>query len=381
MTSSKKQDFLEQALGIPFTTGNNVNMLNNGDEIFPAMLSAIEGSQKSIEFLTFVYWKGDVAVAFADALSQKAREGVTVRVLLDAFGSSDMDKSLVDKMRSSGVEVHLFREVSKRLFRFDFRTHRKILICDGVVGFTGGVGIASEWEGDARNPEEWREIHFEIHGPAVRGLSAAFWDNWIEVDALPKPPLFVEDSHDPGTDLLQVVRSSSGSEANEAFKLLYTIIALSEKHLDIVTPYFVPQDELRTMICQKAREGVEVRLLIPGAYTDRRFERIEAARYFDSLLDAGVKIFLYQKTMIHTKLIISDDDLVMFGSLNFNRRSMSKDEEIGVVALSKELNSKLKSSYEADLQDSKLIDRSEWSGPGLSKILFHKIVTPFRAQM
>ena len=186
----RRRHYFETLLGVRFGGGNAVRLLRNGDEIFPAMLRAIDAAEHRIEFLTFVYWTGDIAQQFADALSAKAREGVTVRVLLDAFGAKKMPERWVKQMQAAGVSVRWFRPL--RLLKpwsWDNRTHRKVLVCDQQIGFTGGVGIAREWEGNARHPGECRETHLEIRGPAVQQLAGAFWDNWLETEPNDGPPL------------------------------------------------------------------------------------------------------------------------------------------------------------------------------------------------
>jgi cardiolipin synthase len=173
--------FLEQTLGIPFTSGNDIRVLKNGDMIFPAMLDAIRQSKERVEFLTFVYWTGNIAHEFAKALAKKAEEGVEVFVILDSFGTAKMPNELFELMKKKGVQIETFRPLPQwKIWKIDNRTHRKVLICDGEIAFTGGVGIASEWEGDARDTNEWRDTHFQIKGQAVFGLQAAFMENWIE---------------------------------------------------------------------------------------------------------------------------------------------------------------------------------------------------------
>jgi len=373
--------YLENALGIPFTYGNTVQPLNNGEEIFPAMLSAIESSREHIEFLTFIYWQGDIAQRFADALSERAQTGVEVRVLLDAFGCSRISDALVQEMKDSGVQVQWFRQIRRSLINYDWRTHRKILVCDGRIGFTGGVGIAAEWEGNARNPNEWRETHFAIRGPAVKALSGSFWDNWVEDNETPVDRLTANPGERPRGVPLQVISSNSGYRVSNAHKVLHAMISLSQSRLDIVTPYFVPAPSLRQKLREKAQAGVKVRVMIPDNYIDKRFERRESERYFRGLLDAGVMIFLYRKTMIHTKLIICDNDLVLLGSINFNRRSLLKDEEIGVVAANDDFAGAIRKVYERDLRDAHRINPHEWRGPGLFKTACHLAAKPFRNQL
>ena len=187
--ASRYRRALEGVIGVPATEGNRVDVLRNGDEIFPAMLEAIGGAEHTVDLLTFVYWKGEVGRAFADALAERARVGVRVRVLLDGWGARTIERSLVALLEESGVAVRWFRPLGRlHLGQFNHRTHRKVMIVDERVGFTGGVGIADEWQGDARNADEWRDTHFRVRGPAVDGLRSAFLDNWLETD----PTLFDE---------------------------------------------------------------------------------------------------------------------------------------------------------------------------------------------
>ncbi|WP_309381885.1 phospholipase D-like domain-containing protein [Cerasicoccus frondis] len=373
--------YMENALGIPFTYGNTVEPLENGDEIFPAMLSAIRSSHDHIELLTYIYWTGDVAKEFADALSERAMAGVTVRVVLDSFGCADMKREFIDEMIEAGVHVQWFRSVRKSVLKFDWRTHRKILICDGRIGFTGGVGIAAEWEGDARNPDEWRETHFCIRGPAVKALSGAFWDNWVEESPIPLKLMTANPNERPNGIPLQVVRSNSGYRTSDAYKVLCALISLATERLDIVSPYFVPEPTLLRQLCERAENGVRVRILIPDTYTDKRFERVESARYFDDLLQAGAEIHLYKKTMIHTKMVLCDEQLGLFGSINFNRRSLLKDEEIGVVVGSSSFVQRMREIYEGDLKHAVRLDPKQWRGPSATEVLLQQLMTPFRDQL
>ncbi len=378
---ASRKAYLEQLLGTPFTAGNEVRALHNGDAIFPVMLDAIHASRHSIEFLTYIYWTGDVAQEFARALAERARNGVKVKVLLDAYGCLEMKEKWIEVMKEAGVKVHFFRPARKVLYRYDKRTHRKVMVCDGKVAFTGGVGIAKEWEGDARNASEWREIHYRIEGPAVNGLRGAFWDNWAECDALPTDPIEATHPHESKNTALLVLRSGSDSRVSEVYKALHGLISQAEHSIDIITPYFVPCDDLLALLCKKARHGVQVRILLPGKYTDQRFERIESTRYYSKLTKCGVEVYLYQKTMIHTKLFLCDDDMVMFGSLNFNHRSVHQDEEIGVIANDPALNSQLMKSFEADLSDALPVGETEWAEPSLWQRVMHVLLKPLRKQL
>ncbi|WP_372638611.1 phosphatidylserine/phosphatidylglycerophosphate/cardiolipin synthase family protein, partial [Fodinibius sp.] len=338
---------LESTVGIPFSSGNAIRVLKNGKEIFPAMLDAIGNARHQIDFLTFVYWKGDIAERFARLLGKKAKEGVGVRVILDCFGAAFMPRELVEHMEKCGVEVEWIRPVKRwKIWKSDNRTHRKILICDGNIAFTGGVGIAEEWEGDARNPSEWRETHFRVEGPAVRGLQSAFLENWIETghqlhDGLPwhedDGEIRLPDELSIKEIPLQVVRTSASVLWSDIVILYRTLVDMAQESIRITTAYFNPNEDMVTQLCEAAQRGVEVHIMIPGEHMDKRVANIAGGDRFHPLLKAGVNLWFYQKTMMHSKVIVVDDYVSCIGSANFNHRSMLKDDEVNMTALSAEL--------------------------------------------
>ena len=339
----------EVALGTPFVGGNRLRVLRNGIEIFPAMLDAIDHAETSIELLTFVYWRGDIARRFAAALSQRAAAGVDVKVLLDALGASQMDQGLIEEMRESGADVQWFRpKKSMKVWKLDQRTHRKVLVCDDLVAFTGGVGIASEWEGDARDPSEWRETHFEVRGPAVRLLRGGFYTNWEETGAHTYPVEPVRRVEQAGDVWLQVVLASSSVHWNDIATLLRTSIASARRSLRITTAYFVPDDVTMQLLIDAARRGVHVELLLPGPHIDHRVSELAAEAHFEPLLEAGVEIWIYQRTMLHAKLMTIDGEVAVLGSANFNHRSMLKDEELCLVTTDRATIELLDRHFEED---------------------------------
>lgn len=274
---------LASILGTDFESGNEITVLRNGQQIFPAMLEAIAGARESVDLLTFIYWKGEIAGRFAETLAKKAEEGVRVRVVLDAFGANEMSRRLVDQMRSGGVEVRWFRPFSfwhlKRSIR---RTHRKVLVCDGRVGFTGGVGIASEWEGDARSSDEWRDTHVRVRGPAACGLRASFLANWLETGG----SLEMSDLHraapsmPDGSDV-QVVSKPGVWGWSKVMSAFMVSLKLARKRVRITTPYFVPGDIMVRELLTARQRGVAVEVLMPGLQTDERtVQHAGEARYF-----------------------------------------------------------------------------------------------------
>lgn len=377
------QQALEQTIGVPFTEGNSVTVLKNGDEIFPSMKDAVSKAQESISFLTFVYWQGDIAVEFAELFSKKAKEGVRVKVLLDSYGAFPMRQELVDLMMDSGVEVVWFRPLSRwKVWKMDNRTHRKILICDEKTAFTGGVGIAEEWTGDARNKDEWRETHFKIEGPAVEGIKAAFTENWIEAgNELEINRSETSTLHKNGSAKIQTVRTSASVRWSDIVLLYQSLIELAEKRILIQTAYFNPDEKLVELLAKRAKEGVEVKIIIPGKYTDQRATKIMAGYSFERLLEAGVELFYYQKTMMHAKVIMIDDELSCIGSANFNHRSMLKDDEINLVMIDKSIFQELFTHFQEDLKYCERITNFRWKKRDSVKRALEVIIRPFRQQL
>ncbi len=354
---------IEGVIGVPATEGNGIDVLRNGDEIFPAMLEAIERAECTIDFLTFVYWEGSIGREFAERLVDRARAGVRVRVLLDAWGAKPIERTLVSSMERAGVGVRWFRPLPRlRPNELNHRTHRKVLIVDEAVSFAGGVGIADEWLGDARSPAEWRDTHFRIRGPAVDGLRAAFLDNWAETDRELFDPAIdrFPDQPKAGQVVAQCVRGASETGHSDVFTLFRALCQAAVQHLRITTAYFVPDDEIVRRLCTAAERGVEVELLIPGPHADKRFVQLAGEAAYAELLDRGVAIWTYQPSMLHAKIITVDGVLADIGSANLNARSTSLDEEINVVAIDRDLVTTLDRHFEQDLEQSIRLQRGRW---------------------
>lgn len=372
---------LEYALGVPFSDGNRLEPLHNGIEIFPAMLRAIRASRASIDFLTYVYWSGDIAREFASALAQRSRAGARVRVLLDAYGSIPMDRELVRTLRDGGVQVRRFRPLLPRFWRMDNRTHRKILVCDNAVGFTGGVGIGEQWEGDARHPGEWRDLHCEIRGPAIRGLRVAFKDNWNEAGPWEWEPPAQEPPYPADGVPVQVVRASSSIGWTDTATLLRSLVSVARQSLRLVAPYFVPDPVLRALLVDAARRGVDVRLLVPGRHHDSRLSQLAGHPDIEAVLEAGVRVFRYQQTMLHTKLVIVDGQVASIGSANLNHRSEGKDEECCVVVLSSELALGLEQRFQRDCHDADELGHAAWADRGAGLRIQERLARLLQGQL
>ena len=356
---------LEHATGGYFISGNDIDVLRNGEEIFPAMLEAITEARQTIDLATYVYWTGAIADRFAKTLAARAREGVKVRVLLDAFGAKPMALKLREEMAEAGVEVRWFRPLSTwRFWRTDKRMHRKILICDGSLGFTGGVGIADEWEGDARNPDEWRDTHIALRGPLTSALAAAFLDNWYEAGEWSRATPAGDARESRGDISAMVLRSSTSIAWNDIATALRCMIANADSHICITTAYFNPDATLVELLLHAHRRGVKVQLLLPGEHTDSRLSQLAGQPALEPLLQEGVNVWLYQKTMLHAKIMTVDGHLSCVGSANFNHRSLMKDEECCLIIDDVSIAAELDRDFQHDCDGALKVDPASWTTRG-----------------
>lgn len=371
---------LERLIGIAATEGNSLVVLRNGDEIFAAMLAAIGAAEHTIDMMTFVYWRGEIAERFAEALADRARQGVRVRLLLDGFGSRLIEQDLLNLMEEAGAEVTWFRKpLHLSPLKQNHRCHRKVLVVDEDTAFTGGVGIAEEWCGNARNADEWRDTHVQVRGPAVDGIAAAFAQNWAEChDTLfDDRDRFTE--HTPrGGAVVQVVRGSASFGWQDMQTLMRVAIESAQHRFRLATAYFAPDAYFIELLCAAARRGVEVEILLPGPHTDKRVCQLAGQHFYADLLAAGVKIFQYQPTMMHAKVITVDRIAALTGSTNFNRRSLDHDEEVMLAVLDEDFTATLDGHFDEDLQVSERIDEARWSHRTTAQRLRELAVTPIR---
>ncbi|MFD7877647.1 phosphatidylserine/phosphatidylglycerophosphate/cardiolipin synthase family protein [Streptomyces sp. NPDC059766] len=371
---------LERLIGVAATEGNDLVPLRNGDEIFPAMLGAIRSARHTIDMMTFVYWRGQIAHDFAMALADRARAGVRVRLLLDGFGAKEIERRLLDVMRDAGVLVAWFRKpVWLSPFKQNHRCHRKALVVDEQTAFTGGVGIAEEWCGDAGGPDEWRDTHVQVRGPAVDGIAAAFAQNWAEChdELFDHRDRFTE-HRQAGSSVVQVVRGSASIGWQDMQTLVRVVLASAEERFRLATAYFAPDEYFIGLLCETARRGVRVEILLPGPHTDQRACQLAGQHHYARLLEAGVHIRQYQPTMLHAKIITVDSVAALIGSTNFNRRSMDHDEEVMLAVLDEEFTASLDRDYDADLELSVDIDLARWRRRAVLQRVKEAAVTPIR---
>ena len=349
-------------LGPPFLPGAKVRALLNGDEIFAPMLAAIRGAQVSITFETYIYWSGDIGRAFADALAERARQGVKVHVLLDWVGSAKMDDSLVAVMTQAGVQIKRFHPPHwSHLGRMNNRTHRKLLVVDGRIGFTGGVGIASQWTGHAQDPEHWRDTHFQVEGPVVAQMQSVFIDNWIKVtgDVL-HGPLYFPALVASGPASAQMF-SSSPSGGSESMQLMYLLaLTAASRTIDLSAAYFVPDRLTQKALLDALKRGVRLRIVVPGEHIDSDTVRGASRATWGPLLAAGATIAEYGPTMYHCKLMIVDGLLTSVGSTNFDNRSFRLNDEATLNIVDPVFASAQTAVFEADLALARPVSYAQW---------------------
>jgi cardiolipin synthase len=334
--STRSPEFRQAAgslLGPNFVPGNNISTLVNGNQIFPAMLGAIRSAKRSISLETYVFQDGEIARQFTDALAERAQAGVKVNVILDAQGTQKMGQQNLERLRNAGAEVAKYHSVfwpDPR--RYNNRTHRKLLIVDGKIGFVGGVGIADLWTGNADSPQHWRDNHYKVIGPVVAQLQATFATSWLKTrgQVLHGADYFPALAS-TGPYLAQAIRSGAH---NENLDLMYLLaIASAQKTLRIENPYFLPDDLMRKELTEAAKRGVKVEVVVPGKKIDQKLVRLASRRHWPELIRAGVRIFEYEPTMVHVKLMIVDDVFVSVGSGNFDNRSIRLNDEANLDVL------------------------------------------------
>jgi cardiolipin synthase len=371
---------LERLIGVAATEGNALTPLRNGDEIFAAMLTAIRHADHTVDMMTFVYWRGDIARDFAHALAERARAGVRVRLLLDGFGSRLIETEQLETMERAGVQVAWFRKpLYLSPLKQNHRCHRKVLVVDEEIAFTGGVGIAQEWCGDARNENEWRDTHVEVRGPAVDGVAAAFAQNWAEChdELFDERDRFIE--HRPhGNAIVQVVRGSASIGWQDMQTLIRVMLESAEERFRLATAYFSPDVYFVELLRAAARRGVRVEILLPGPHTDKRVCQLAGQHHYEDLTACGVRIYQYQPTMMHAKVITVDGVAALIGSTNFNRRSLDHDEEIMLAVLDEEFTTTLDTHFEADLEVSEPIRAGRWKRRSVLQRTREMVVQPIR---
>jgi cardiolipin synthase len=357
MVASALDEFMRAvggAAGQPTVYGNTIDLYQNGDEIFPPMLAAIAGTQSTVHFSTYVFWDGTIPDPFAEAFSAAARRGITVRVVLDSEGSSPMKKSVATRMRSAGVNVSWFHRARwYNWTRYNRRTHRRLLIVDGTVAFTGGVGIADEWSGHAQRPKHWRDTHVRVIGPGVTALQSAFLGNWNTCEN----ELLLNERDFPvqmqaGTMTLVPIVSAPSNGTSPAQRVMAACVAAAGRSLHITNPYFIPTRGFRQALGAAVERGVKVQVVMPGPYHDQPIVRRASRHTWRYLVKRGIELYEYQPTMIHAKTLVVDDAVFLVGSINFDPRSFSLNAEAGIVAADTTLAGRMNTVFAAGIAQS-----------------------------
>jgi cardiolipin synthase A/B len=369
--------------GPPLDGSNRAQALVNGDRFFADMLESIRGARHSITFESYIWWSGEIGAEFTQALIERAQAGVKVHLLFDALGSGKIDDKSVKAMKAAGVEVEKYNPWSlTTLATINNRTHRKIMVVDGRIGYTGGAGIGDEWRGDARNPKEWRDTHFRIEGPVVAQVQAAFIENWIEVTGrvLHGPEYFPELGR-AGTQAAQFIVTSPGG-GSESMQLMYLLsIAAAAKSIMLSAAYFVPDGvEIRTLAAA-AKRGVRVQLIVPGRETDSPLVRRASRSTWGELLSAGVEFYEYQPTFFHCKVMVVDELWVSVGSTNFDARSFSVNDEANLNVYDRDFAAAQTRIFEDDLKRSKRVTLEEWRNRPWTEKLWEHTLGLFSSQL
>ena len=375
----------ESITGAPVSYGNDVDLLINGDQIFPAFLDTIASAERTLNLLTYVYWRGTPAKDVAEAVCERARAGVACNVLLDAVGALKMDSGLVEQMSKAGVTVRKFRPPKPyAVRRLANRTHRRVLVADGCVGMTGGVGIAEEWTGNAEDPDHWRDTHVRVRGPVVTGLQGAFAENWLEAtgevlvgdDYLPEIEPLAE-----GGGAMQAVRSSAGVGDTNVEALYYLAVASAKRSIDLTAAYFAPRPAFIKALVDAAERGVRVRVLVPGPHIDKEVVRVAGRLAYDELTDGGVQIYEYQPTMLHAKSLAVDDIWASVGTVNFDNRSFQLHDEVTLCVQDERFAGLLREAFERDLGVSDRINPERWGQRALPQRVLERSTQLLRREL
>jgi cardiolipin synthase len=371
---------MSQLLGPPILAGNRVTPLHNGIEIFPAMLAAIASAERSITFETFIYWSGEIADRFSEALSSKARQGVKVHVLVDGVGCNCVNGEALRRMTDAGVELEVYHTAN--FARTNERTHRKLLVIDGKLGFTGGVGIADNWDGNAQDPDHFRDTQYRVEGPVVAQMQAAFLDNWMKTRAVVLhgkdyfPPL-----QEAGPLRCQMFKSSP-MEGSESARLMYLLsIAAAERNIQVGNAYFLPDDLTTQTLLEAVERGVKVEVLLPGSTIDSQTVRFASRQRLGRLLEGGVRVFEYEPTLYHCKCMMIDGFWTSVGSANFDNRSFRINDEANLNVIDREFTAEASRVFSRDLERAREFTYRDWQRRPVAEKIAGSLATLLRSQL
>ena len=379
---------IEAHTDAPVTSGNRIDVLLNGDETFPVMLGEIRKAKSSITFAQYLYEDGSIARELAHAFADRCRAGVKTTILLDSHGSGKVPSEIIATMKNAGCSVEYFRRVDAegiifpwKLLRYNYRSHRRVLVIDGRIGFTGGYGISEAWTGNGRIPEHWRETNVRIEGPVVRFLQTAFAESWLEATGI----AIGGDDYFPhlepkGNLSAQIVKSSPTGGSFQNYMLFLLSINSAKTSVLITNPYFIPDEVMTNALLKAVERGVRVVVLVPGK-SDSRFTYTASRSHYGKLLLGGVKVFEYQASLMHAKTIVADGVWATIGSTNFDNRSFALNQEVNLTVYDKGTAQKLEKIFSDDLTYSKEITYEAWQSRGIFERLFDFFSFPIREQL
>ena len=363
-------DFLHTvsgATGMVFVAGNKIELMNNGDEFYPAMLEAVDRAEWSVTIEAYIYWAGDIGLRFARALERRAKAGVSVKILLDAVGSASIGSEILETLESGGCQLAWYNRIQwYSIGRFNHRTHRKSLIVDGRIGFTGGAGIADVWSGHAQDARHWRDMQIRVEGPAVVPLQTGFAVNWLQTTG----ELITGHRYYPPTDCggplsALTVMSSPETGASTVRTMYYLSIVCARKSIYIANPYFVPDATAVETLIDAKRRGVDVRIMVAGAHNDNWLARRNSIMLFGKLLEAGIEVLDYNRTLLHHKTMVVDGVWSTIGTTNFDNRSFAHNEESNVCIYDRTLAERLQETFLADMKDCEHVSFEAWRKRGI----------------
>jgi cardiolipin synthase len=371
------------SVGVPFMPGNKLEFLNNGDAFYPSMLQAIREAERSITIEAYIYWAGEIGLEFARALAERASVGVKVKVMLDAVGSSTVGNEILDTLRKGGCHVAWYNPIRwTTLRRLNNRTHRKTLLVDGRIGFTGGAGIADHWTGDAQDAKHWRDLQVRLDGPAVRPLQTGFAQNWLECTGeLVTGPDFYPELAKAGTVSIQTIMSSPETGAS-AVRVMYCLaISSACRSIEIANPYFVPDHLAIDLFRDAVKRGVRVRIMMAGTKNDTAMARLNSVRLYGALLEVGVELLEYNRTMLHHKSMVVDGLWATVGTSNFDSRSFTHNEENNVCVCDAKLARQLNDMFTRDAEHCEVITLDAWKARPLHSKAIQALSSFFQDQV
>ena len=373
IATASTRRMLESLVGVPFTEGNRIDVLKNGDQTFPALLAGIAAARRSIDLLWFVWGGGPVSHEVAGALAARARAGVRVRIMLDGYGAKEMDRDDLRRLRMAGCTVAFYRPIpSVRPTVWNLRTHRRVMVCDETTGFTGGIGIDEPWSGDGSSPGNWRDTAYRVRGPAVAGLRSAFTAAWMQAQVRLEGGLVSDADRFPelgpaGSTPVQVLRTPSQPGWSAAAVAIAAMLHSARERVRVTSPYIRLPLWLRQVVVDTAGRGVRVQVLVGGPHTQRPSVHLQGERDFQPLLDAGVELWRYQPSLLHSKVVTVDGAVAMVGTVNFDTRSLAVNEQLCLLLDDRAVTGLLDEHFDEDLTRSAPVDPEEWRSRGLRR--------------